>query len=227
MKIIVVASGAGSRFGGDVPKQFLMLSGEPILKRTLAVFDSCKIASEIAVAVPEGYADDVRAYDLPKVKYLVTGRETRAESVFSALTCFADSRDEKEVVLIHDGVRPFVTHDLIERVASAAKKYGAAIAASPVTDTIKMAEFGIITATPDRSALWQAQTPQGFTYENIYDAYSKAQANGTLHTATDDSSLVERMGIAVKIVPSTPENIKITTPIDLKIAHALLSDGFL
>jgi 2-C-methyl-D-erythritol 4-phosphate cytidylyltransferase len=210
----------GVRLGGDVPKQFLQLGGEPILRRTLAIFDSCKIVSEIAVAVPEGYEDEVRTYNLPKVKYLVAGKKTRAESVFAGLKCFESSLCE--IVLIHDGIRPFVTHELIEKVARATKKYGAAIAASPVTDTIKIADGGKIAATPNRSALWQAQTPQGFTYRGIYRAYAAAESDGSIAVATDDSSLAEGIGIDVHIVPSEPENIKITTQTDLKIAQMLL-----
>jgi len=248
INVVIPASGAGVRLGGDIPKQFLHLGGEPILKRTLAVFDSCEIVAEIAVAIPEGYADEVAAYNFPKVKHIVTGEKTRAESVFAALKCFCQKQGDclrlrenaphptcalgahcalgaprAQIILIHDGVRPFVTHDLIERVAQAAKKYGAAIAASPVTDTIKMVGAdGKISATPDRAALWQAQTPQGFTYRDILEAYAAAEPGGTLSAATDDSLLAERMGIRVKIVPSSPENIKITTPADLKIAEALL-----
>ncbi|MCL2355823.1 MAG: 2-C-methyl-D-erythritol 4-phosphate cytidylyltransferase [Defluviitaleaceae bacterium] len=221
MKItaVIPASGAGVRVGGDVPKQFLQLGGEPILKRVLAVFDSCEIVAEIAVAVPDGYAAEVSAYNLPKVRHIVTGKKTRAESVFAALQCLSDS----EIVLIHDGIRPFVTHEIIEKVSAAVKKYGAAIAASPVTDTIKEADAnGLIAATPDRAALWRAQTPQGFTYREILRAYELADADGTLSAATDDSSLAERAGISVKIVPCDPANIKITTPFDLKIAEMLV-----
>lgn len=220
INVVIPASGTGTRIGGDIPKQFLRLCGEPILRRTLEVFQSCEIVSEIAVAVPEGFRTEVEAYNLPKVKHIVTGEKNRAESVFAALKAFANAPEE--IVLIHDGIRPFVTHDLIEKVARATLEHGAAIACAPVTDTIKKAgAHGIITETPDRAALWQAQTPQGFTYHKIFNAYHVAHADGTLSAATDDSSLAERAGIPVKIVPAPPANIKITTPTDLKLAELL------
>jgi len=234
IKIVIPASGAGVRLGGDIPKQFLQLGGEPILKRTLSIFSRMKIVSEIAVAVPEGYAEEVRDYDIPKLTHIVTGEKTRAESVYAALKCFnADymhSRQNKHleasdyIALIHDGIRPFVTPEIIEAVAKAAKEHGAAVACAPVTDTIKQVSQGIITSTPNRKTLWQAQTPQGFTYETILQAYAAAEENGYLSEATDDSALAERIGTKVHIVPSSPANIKITTPTDLLIARALLEN---
>ncbi|MCL2224984.1 MAG: 2-C-methyl-D-erythritol 4-phosphate cytidylyltransferase [Defluviitaleaceae bacterium] len=219
ISVVIPAGGAGLRFGGEVPKQFLQLGGEPILKRTLAVFDSHPNVNEIAVAAHESYFCELESYKIGKLKHIVQGGETRAQSVFSALQAISPATD---VVLIHDGIRPFVTHEIITAVAQAALEHGAAVACSPVTDTIKQVTGGIITATPDRSTLWQAQTPQGFTYSTIMQAYAAAHADDTLSTATDDSALAERIGISVHVVPSSPSNIKITTPTDLIIARALL-----
>jgi 2-C-methyl-D-erythritol 4-phosphate cytidylyltransferase len=220
INVVIPAGGAGVRFGGDKPKQFLQLGGESVLKRVLSVFNALEIVNEIAVAAPEDFFAEIEGYKLHKVKYLVGGKQTRAESVFAALKCLPQNA---EIVLIHDGIRPFVTREIIENVAHAAKEFGAAVACSRVTDTIKQVNsHGEIIATPDRSILWQAQTPQGFTYENILRAYLAAEADGVLSAATDDSALTERIGIPVKIVESSPANIKITTPTDLKIAEALL-----
>jgi len=198
------------------------LGGEPILRRTLAVFAGLSCVSEIAVAVPDGFLSHVQAYGFEKVRHIVTGKATRAESVFAALQCFEQNDG---IVLVHDAARPFVTEEIIKAVADASSKYGAAVACAPVTDTIKQVDSdGKIIATPDRRNLWQAQTPQGFTYEILMRAYAKAQADGYLAAATDDSALVERLGMPVHIVPASPSNIKITTPADLIAARAFLEN---
>jgi 2-C-methyl-D-erythritol 4-phosphate cytidylyltransferase len=218
ISVVIPAGGSGVRFGGDVPKQFLELGGEPILKRTLSVFDALEIVSEIVVAVPKKFLSEVEGYKISKIK-VVCGKKNRAESVFAALQTLQNA----EIVLIHDGIRPFVTREIIEEVAYAAKKFGASVACSPVTDTIKQVDSQKkIVTTPNRASLWQAQTPQGFTYEIISRAYAEANNDGVLANATDDSTLVERLGIPVKIVPSSPANIKITSQTDLIFARALL-----
>ncbi|MCL1863852.1 MAG: 2-C-methyl-D-erythritol 4-phosphate cytidylyltransferase [Defluviitaleaceae bacterium] len=219
ISIVIPASGEGKRLGSEIPKQFLQPGGEPILRRTLSVFDAMEIVAEIAVAVPNGYAEEVRGYKIAKLLHIVEGKATRAESVYAALRALDKNAD---AVLVHDGVRPFVTSEIIMAVAEAAKEYGAAVACAPVTDTVKVADdSGNIISTPDRSTLWQAQTPQGFTYEIITRAYATAEADGILATATDDSALAERLGISVKIVPSCPKNIKITTATDLELAKVI------
>jgi 2-C-methyl-D-erythritol 4-phosphate cytidylyltransferase len=216
ISVIIPAGGSGLRFGGEVPKQFLQMGGQPILRRTLGVFDTHPQVHEIAVAASEEYFREIEGYGIGKLKHLVKGGETRAQSVFLALQALSPNT---EIVLVHDGIRPFVTHEIIEAVAQAAQKHSAAIAASPVTDTIKQVNAsGKIIATPERSTLWQAQTPQGFTYETILRAYAQAD----FATVTDDSSLAERLGIPVQIVPSSRANIKITTKTDLIIAEAFL-----
>jgi len=240
ISVIIPASGAGTRLGGSIPKQFLHLNGEPILRRTLGIFDmlgncyegstdrnineqsaSCLECVEIAVAVPEEYLATVAEYDLATPLHIIPGGKTRAESVYSALQAISPYT---EIVLIHDGIRPFVTPETIRAVAQAAATYGAAIAATPVIDTIKQADAqGKITSTPARSTLWQAQTPQGFTYEIVTRAYAAAYADGILSTATDDASLAERLNIPVHIVPSPPTNIKITTQTDLSLAEILMN----
>lgn len=222
VSVVIPASGEGKRLGGDVPKQFLDLGGEPVLKRTLSVFDGLDFIREIAVAVPEGYSHKVEAYNIKKLRHIVSGKETRAASVYAALKKLDAATD---IVLIHDGIRPFVTAEIIEAVAASAAKHGAAIACAPVTDTIKQANSaGQIKATLDRRCFWRAQTPQGFTYDLITRAYNQAEADGVLADATDDSALVERLNIPVYIVQGSDLNIKITTPADLLTAGAFIAE---
>jgi len=193
------------------------------LKRTIAVFDGLDFVSEIAVAVPVGYVSAVEGYGFGKVRHVIEGGKSRGESVYAVLKCL-DAVSE-DVVLIHDGARPFVTHEIICDVAEAVEKYGAAVACTPLTDTVKQVDAnGRITATPDRNQLWRAQTPQGFTYGIIAKAYEKGLRDGVISEVTDDSALVERMGIDVYVVAASPGNIKITTPEDMVLAEVFL-DG--
>ena len=221
IKIVIPASGVGARFGAGIPKQFTELKGEPILKRTISAFQCLDFVDEIAVAVPQGYAQTVASYGFDKVRHIIEGGENRASSVYAALKMLpADT----EIVLIHDGVRPLVTDRLVQAVADAVKQHGAAIACAPVTDTIKQTnQNSKITATLDRNQLWSAQTPQGFTYSLIMEAFAQAEKDGVLAHVTDDSALAERLDIPVYVVRSSPANIKITTPEDLVIAKAMLA----
>ncbi|MCL2840610.1 MAG: 2-C-methyl-D-erythritol 4-phosphate cytidylyltransferase [Defluviitaleaceae bacterium] len=220
VSVVVPASGAGIRLGGDVPKQFLPLDGKPILKRTLDVFDTLDFVEDIAVAIPTGYESEVRAYGIKKLRYIVSGAATRAHSVYAALHCL---KNHENIVIIHDGVRPFVTPEIIKSVVEATIKHGAAIVCVPMTDTVKIAnENNQVQSTPNRENLWRAQTPQGFTYPIITRAYAQAQTDDILSKVTDDSALVERIGISVQVVEGSNLNIKITTPIDLILANALL-----
>jgi len=221
IKIVIPASGIGARFGTSTPKQFLQLQGVDILQRTISVFEQLDAVDEIVVAVPAGYTQIVQGYGFDKVHHIVEGGTNRAESVFCALQMLP--KDTK-TVLIHDGVRPFVTGKLVYDIAATVKKYGAAVACTPITNTIKQANSNKkIEATPDRSQLWSAQTPQGFTYDIIIKAYEQGTRNNTLHQVTDDSTLVEQLGIPVYVVPASPSNIKITTAEDMLIAKALLA----
>jgi len=218
ISVIIPASGVGARFGASIPKQFVNLNGEHILKRTISIFQNLHFIDEIAVTVPNGYAQTVQNYDFDKVHHIVEGGKTRADSVFSALKML-----QSDIVLIHDGVRPFVANETVQAVINAVKKHGAALACVPVTDTIKVVTDTTIKTTLDRSQLWSAQTPQGFTYEMIMGAYTQAQKDGILNQVTDDSTVAEHIGIPVYIVPSSPKNIKITTEEDLLFAEAILN----
>lgn len=227
IKVVIAAAGVGARLGSNIPKQFLELKGEQILKRTVFAFQSMDMVDEIVVTVPKGYAQVVAGYGFDKVRHVVEGGKDRGASVYRALKRLPQ---DTRTVLIHDGVRPFVTPALIQAVADAAATHGAAIACTPVTDTIKQVSCPqgndpalIIKNTIDRRPLWRAQTPQGFTYNTILEAYEKAEKDGILHQATDDSMLVERLGIPVHVVPCSPQNMKITTAEDLIIAEVFLA----
>ena len=222
-RVIIPASGTGTRLGASIPKQFLELNGEPILKRTISVFQKLDIIDEIIVTVPIGYTQTVVNYGFSKVHHIIDGGTSRASSVYLALQYMPE---DTGIVLIHDGVRPFINDELVQAVVSAVKINDAAIACIPVTDTIKETDaIGKITKTPNRNNLWRAQTPQGFTYDLINNAYQQAEKDGILDKITDDAMLVERIGVPVYIVPSTPKNIKITTAEDLIIARAFLEEN--
>jgi len=230
---IIVASGMGTRLGGDIPKQFQLLRGKPILVHTLEAFARADVVRHIIVAVPEGYVQHTRELianfvhsnetaariGYSKIREIVSGGLSRADSVHIAIKQLpADT----EIVLVHDGVRPFVSEKLINAVAESAQAYGAAIAGVPLTDTLKeVNESGQITATPDRKRFWRAQTPQGFTYELIMKAYARGEKDGILSHVTDDSALVERLGVLVKMVEGDAGNIKITTREDLALGEVL------
>ena len=221
--IIIPASGTGSRFGGNTPKQFLPLEGKSILWRTISAFEKMDAVDEIIIATAEEYIHEVKNYSFAKARHVIKGGESRSASIYEAIKILQAA--PQDIILIHDGARPFVTAETITAVISAAAKHGAAISCTPMTDTIKeVNEDGRITATPNRANLWRAQTPQGFTYEIISKAYKQGEEDEILHTVTDDSALAERMGTPVFVVPSPPGNIKITTPEDMKIAEAFMKN---
>lgn len=211
---VIVAAGAGTRLGGAVRKQYLAIGGEPVLLRAVRPFlDHPRIASVVVVLPPDDVADPPRwLADLPV--RIVPGGAERGDSAFNGLRAVDGDVDR---VLIHDGARPFVTREVIDRVLDAD---GGAIAAVPVTDTIQQVDAdGIIRATPDRSALWQAQTPQGFPRAAVLDAYRRAHEDGA--TATDDAAVYARYAGPVRVVMGDHGNLKVTRPEDLPIAEAI------
>jgi len=225
ISVIVTAGGSGTRLGGEVPKQFQMLGDRPVLAHTLGVFDSLDIR-EIVVAVPGGYIDHtweiVRSHGFSKVRGIVSGGVNRAESVLTALKQLP--RDTG-IVLIHDGVRPFVSKELIKAVAKATYECSAAVAGTVLTDTLKEVDsHGQVVSTPDRQRFWRVQTPQGFTYKLIMDAYAQGEKDGILSYVTDDSTLVERLDVPVMMVEGSSDNIKITTREDLILSELLLEN---
>jgi 2-C-methyl-D-erythritol 4-phosphate cytidylyltransferase len=216
---IIVAAGRGERAGGGRAKQFRVVSGTPIIIHTLSKFERCERVAEVIVVAPAGSAAETlalaRRHQLVKVKRAIEGGRTRAESVLNGLGAVSDATD---VVAIHDGVRPFVTPQEIDRVVSEAERTGAAILAQPAFDTIKEVEGGRVVGTPERARLWRAQTPQCFRLDILRRAYELAPNL----EATDDSALVERLGIIVSVVEGGPHNIKITTPLDFALAEVML-----
>ena len=219
---VVVAAGKGTRMNMDINKQYIDIDGIPLLARTLKVFEDCSLIDEVVLVVNNNdmfYCKEnvVEAYDLKKVKFLVAGGAQRQDSVYNGL---CQVNNEAEIVVIHDGARPFITEEIIEECIEAAQEYGAATAAVPVKDTIKSAdEDGFVKKTLERSTLWAVQTPQAFLKDIIMKAHKKAAEDGFY--GTDDTVLVERMGMPVRVVMGSYNNIKITTREDLIFAEAL------
>lgn len=237
MKVIVIipAAGLGTRMAsssataqGKAPsKQFLTVAGAPILVHTLRKFAACKQVDEIYLALrPQeapGFISELAGYGIdPGRVRVVEGGEHRQQSVANALK--AVTADQADIVLVHDAVRPFVEQDTIVGVIEAVKKHGAAIAGMPAVDTIKQvertADGAIIRATIPREVLVQAQTPQGFRYGVLKEAFEEAEREQFL--GTDEASLLERAGQDVYVVMGSPRNIKITTPSDLELAEFFL-----
>ncbi len=220
---IVVAGGKGTRFGGNRPKQFLELNAIPIIVHTLRQFErSEQIGTVVVVLPPEEMAAFQSLQDkfvLKKVAHIVAGGETRAQSVQKGLAAI----EEADVVAIHDGVRPLVTPNEIDEVVLAAAANGAAILVTHVGDTIKEIKNNGIARTVPRDGLRRALTPQCFRFEVLKRAYEDLEAiEASGIEVTDDSFLVERLGVNVIAVSGSARNIKITTPEDLALAETLL-----
>ena len=219
---IIAAAGSGKRMASERPKQFLQLAGIPIIIHTLNAFEQCESIHEIIVVLPADasseFLEAANKYGLRKVAKVVPGGKTRAESVKRGLTAIRSAT--AEIVAVHDGVRPLVTSDEITATVEAAKEHEAAILVAPATDTIKQIKDETVVRTLERRELRHALTPQCFRYELLRRAYEQADVNDP--TLTDDSSLVEKLGVKVAIVDGSSRNIKITTPQDLIIAEELL-----
>lgn len=222
---IIVAAGKGLRMKTDVRKQYLLLEGRPILGHTLPVFDACAQIDEILLVIPEGDFDFCRKnvispLDLKTKIRCVAGGARRQDSVYNGL----DALDRKtDIVVIHDGVRPFVRPEQLGACIRGAQGSGACILAIPASDTLKrIGGSGTIEQTLDRNDIWLAQTPQAFKYDLILKAHEAARKDG--FSGTDDALLIERLGIGVRIATGSKDNIKITTREDLAFARAILSD---
>ena len=220
---IIVAAGKGIRMSDAVRKQYIALDGIPMLSRTLGVFDGCDRIDRIIMAVPEDDVDFCRNEIIPaagmkKEPTLVIGGERRQDSVYNSLNSI---ETDDGVVLIHDGVRPFVNPEHLVACIEVAREHGACILGIPAFDTVKHVNAkNEIVETQKRDALWLAQTPQAFQLKLIQKAHETAKREG--FKGTDDASLVERLGEVVKIIPGSRNNIKITNQEDLKLARALL-----
>lgn len=219
---IIAAAGSGTRMAGERPKQFLQLAGIPIIIHTLKAFEQCDSIHEIIVVLPADtsseFLDAASKYGLRKVARVVPGGATRAESVKRGLLAIRAAT--AEIVAVHDGVRPFVTSEEISKTIDAAAEHQAAILVSKVSDTIKQVHNDSVVQTLERSELRHALTPQCFRYELLRRAYERVDVADP--SLTDDSVLVEKLGVKVTTVEGSSRNIKITTPEDLLLAEALI-----
>jgi len=221
---IIPAAGVGVRMQSQIPKPYLLLAGKPILAHTLEVFEAVREIQEITVVA---HPDDleycreevIAPHGFKKVLRLVPGGKERQDSVYHALKTL--QQEEPEIILVHDGVRPFITPEYIRRVIKAARRHGGAVMGLPAQDTLKRVNSqGEVIHTLDRKDIWQIQTPQGFQADLLWRAFVEAYSRNFY--GTDEASLVEEMGQPVVVIPGDPCNIKITTPEDLQLAEALL-----
>lgn len=215
---IVVAAGEGRRFGS--PKQFALLCGRSVLEWSLAAFEAHPRVGEIVLVLPDEALGPRFTAAFAKVRSVVRGGARRQDSVQAGFSRL--DRHRTDIVLVHDGARPLVGDALIRRVIREAGEHGAAVPALPVEDTVKEGAGGRVVRTVDRSSLYRVQTPQGFTYEILEEAFRRAREDK--FAGTDDASLVERLGKPVVLVEGDPRNIKITTLLDLRWAEESLHD---
>lgn len=218
---IVLAAGKGSRMRSEIAKQFLKIDGKPVLYYSLKAMEDSFIDEVILVTgetmVSYCEKEIVEAYGFSKVKKVVSGGSERFLSVYQGLLACEDA----DYVYIHDGARPFITQEILQRAKDCVEQYDACAAGMPVKDTIKIAdEAGFAVHTPQRNLVWQVQTPQVFRYEVVRQAYDRLLALEQLPMVTDDTMVVETMTeVAVKMFEASYENIKITTPEDLDVAE--------
>ncbi len=222
---IIPAAGTGMRMEMDRAKQFLDLDGKPILAITLEKFHVCSAVHSIIVVVPSGNVDAcqrkiIEQYHLTKVEKVVAGGKRRQDSVRLGIEA---SEGRYGRVLIHDGVRPLIPSGLIERVVAAGMEHRAVITALPAKETVKeIDKKGQVLKTYDRRHIWLVQTPQLFRYEDIIMAHHRAVQEGW-EEVTDDALLAEKMGIPVKVIEGSENNIKVTTPHDLELVRFLMN----
>jgi len=223
---LIPAAGMGKRMGAAINKQYLRLGGLPILAHTLSVFENSPEITGVCLVSP---ADEisfcreqvVEACGFKKVIEIVPGGRERQHSVVNGLRALQRYASDDDVVVIHDGVRPFISPELLQESIAVARCNDGALVAVPAKDTIKTVRNGFVIDTPERETLWQAQTPQAFRFGVICEAHQSAEEAGFI--GTDDASLVERRNGQVRIVRGDYCNIKITTPEDLILAEAFLT----
>ena len=217
---VIVAAGSASRMEG-IDKVMAPLAGEPMIVHTVRAFQNCDAIREIVVVTRQDLLTTIMGLckDMDKVKAVVAGGKDRPESVANGLNALSS---RVKLAAIQDGARPLITWQVIDRTVRAANSYGAAAPAIPVKDTVKEVAGGMVVTTPDRSRLQAVQTPQVFDIDLLRGALKKAKADGA--QITDDCSAVERIGMKVKIVEGDEHNIKVTTPLDLKIAQLFMEE---
>lgn len=217
---VIVAAGNASRMNG-IDKVMAPLGGEPMIVRTVRNFQQCDAIKEIVVVTRPDLIVPIMdlCHDFDKLKAVVVGGDTRADSVNMGMNTLSD---KAELVAIHDGARPFADYQLIDRIVRAGNYFGAAAPAIPLKDTVKLVQGGLVRATPERSNLRAVQTPQVFDFDILRAALGQAKLSGA--NVTDDCSAVELLGMEVRLMDGDERNIKITTPMDLKIAQLLLEE---
>ncbi|MFQ5899020.1 MAG: 2-C-methyl-D-erythritol 4-phosphate cytidylyltransferase [Candidatus Methylomirabilia bacterium] len=219
---IVPAAGSGNRIGRRRPKQFLRLDQVPLLVHTLRALGRARALDGVVVAAPPGAVEMTRRlltrWRIPLILAVVAGGRTRQESVWEALQQVPRAT---RLVVVHDGVRPFITAALIRAVIRAARRHGAATCGLPVWETVTRVRESVVEATVAREGLWLVQTPQAFHRSILWEAHEKARRDG--FTGSDDAGLVERLGTPVRMVVGLRENLKITTRADLARARVLLA----
>jgi 2-C-methyl-D-erythritol 4-phosphate cytidylyltransferase len=222
---LIVAAGEGQRMGGKVKKQFIPLKGMPLLLYTIKAFEEFEKIGHIYLVLDEGdfrycMEEIVEKHGIRKVSRLVPGGDRRQDSVWNGLQAMEGNCD---IVIVHDGARPFVSSDILKRLTAAMRNAQAVITAVPALDTVKrVGEGGNVVDTLQRDTLFHIQTPQGFRYDVIREAYRRAMGEGI--QGTDDAYFVERMGIEVKVIEGSPLNIKVTTPEDIALARYILQE---
>ena len=223
---IIAAAGQGTRMGGKRAKQFLELAGTPVIIHTLKVFEQCDSIQEIIAVVPDqdvaGFVSLAGKYGLRKLGKTVAGGATRAESVSFGLRAIDPTA--AEIVAVHDGTRPFLTCGELTETIRAAEQSGAAILVAPEIDTVKEVQDGVVVRTLPREQLRRALTPQCFRYSLLLRAYEQVDVADP--QLTDESSLVERLGVPIITVEGSARNIKLTKPEDMALAEALLKMNF-
>ena len=216
--VLIPAGGVGLRLGLRTPKQFLRIGAATILTITLRHFTRHPSVRAVVIAAPAAHLARTRTL-IARLRGRVTvevveGGTTRQESVWRALQA---APADAPIVLVHDAVRPFITPTLIDAIRAGAAAHGAELCALPIVETVKRVVEGVVESTLDRSTLWAVQTPQGFRAPLLREAHEKAIRDGIV--GTDDAMLVERLGHPVRVVPGLAENVKITTPADLRAAR--------
>ncbi len=222
---IIPAGGQGTRMGGMAPKQFQALRGKPILHYTLRTLQESGLIDSLVLVVPKKELEIARADWLehpPVVKQIVAGGEKRQDSVFNGYQSLPTDTD---IVLVHDGVRPFLSKEMIQETIHIAGEFGAAITAIPVHDTLKQVDgSGLVQRTVERDGLWRVQTPQAFRYDLLGEAFRKAQADSFY--GTDEGALIEYLGQEVRVVDGSEWNLKITCPEDLILGESIVEKLF-
>lgn len=223
VSVVIVAAGLGKRMKADINKQYLLLKNKPIVAHTIEKFENNDYIDEIIVVTREdeiNYCKEfvVDKYKFKKIKKIVSGGSERQDSVYNGLkNCSSDTK----IVLIHDGVRPFIKGEEIEEIIKETLENNASVIGVRVKDTIKIVNNNnTIIDTPNRETLFAVHTPQAFEYKLIMKAHKTCESKGWI--VTDDSSLVERLGIKVKMIEGSYDNIKITSPEDLYVAQSIL-----